>query len=32
MMSFVRGGRRLAVATIPRDRDSLKAEVELERT
>jgi NADPH-dependent 2,4-dienoyl-CoA reductase/sulfur reductase-like enzyme/nitrite reductase/ring-hydroxylating ferredoxin subunit len=32
MMSFVRGGRRLAVATISRDRDSLKAEVELERT
>jgi NADPH-dependent 2,4-dienoyl-CoA reductase/sulfur reductase-like enzyme/nitrite reductase/ring-hydroxylating ferredoxin subunit len=29
-VSFLRGGRRLAVATIARDRDSLEAEVELE--
>jgi apoptosis-inducing factor 3 len=29
-VSFLRGGRRLAVATISRDRESLRAEVELE--
>ena len=31
-VSYVLGGRRLAVATVSRDRDSLTAEVELERT
>jgi NADPH-dependent 2,4-dienoyl-CoA reductase/sulfur reductase-like enzyme/nitrite reductase/ring-hydroxylating ferredoxin subunit len=30
-VSFTRGGRRLAVATVSRDRESLEAEVELER-
>jgi NADPH-dependent 2,4-dienoyl-CoA reductase/sulfur reductase-like enzyme len=30
-VSYLRGGRRLAVATVSRDRDSLQAEVELER-
>jgi NADPH-dependent 2,4-dienoyl-CoA reductase/sulfur reductase-like enzyme len=30
-VSFVRAGRRLAVATVSRDRESLEAEVELER-
>ena len=30
-VSFMRGGRRLAVATVSRDRESLEAEVELER-
>ena len=29
-VSFVRGGRRLAVATVSRDRENLRAEVELE--
>jgi NADPH-dependent 2,4-dienoyl-CoA reductase/sulfur reductase-like enzyme len=30
-VSFVRGGRKLAVATVSRDRESLQAEVELEQ-
>ena len=30
-VSFLRDGRRLAVATVSRDRASLEAEVELER-
>jgi NADPH-dependent 2,4-dienoyl-CoA reductase/sulfur reductase-like enzyme len=30
-VSFIRGGRKLAVATVSRDRESLQAEVELEQ-
>ena len=30
-VSFMRGGRTLAVATVSRDRESLEAEVELEQ-
>jgi len=30
-VSFLRNGRRLAVATVGRDRESLQAEVELEK-
>jgi NADPH-dependent 2,4-dienoyl-CoA reductase/sulfur reductase-like enzyme/nitrite reductase/ring-hydroxylating ferredoxin subunit len=32
LASFVRGGRTLAVATVGRDRDNLRAEVDLERS
>jgi NADPH-dependent 2,4-dienoyl-CoA reductase/sulfur reductase-like enzyme/nitrite reductase/ring-hydroxylating ferredoxin subunit len=31
-VSFMRGGRKLAVATVSRDRDNLQAELELEHT
>ena len=31
-VSFIRGGRKLAVATVSRDRDNLQAELELEQT
>jgi NADPH-dependent 2,4-dienoyl-CoA reductase/sulfur reductase-like enzyme/nitrite reductase/ring-hydroxylating ferredoxin subunit len=32
LASFIRGGRTLAVATVGRDRDNLRAEVDLERS
>jgi hypothetical protein len=32
LVAYLRDGRRLAVATVSRDRDSLAAEVQLERS